>query len=154
MRGVALGAVALSLTGLALGCGSATGETDASSTADEIGTPTSRTAELAPTDGDGCPQGALPLGENPVSAAADVALTQESTKDEPQVTGATIAPDDSDRGPQARRQCGSEVWRRTVVVYITLRRYQHPPEISASLSERVDFVSRFKDGYRVWQLVH
>jgi hypothetical protein len=36
------------------------------------------------------------------------------------------------------------------VVYIDLRAY-HP---SASLSQRVSFVSRFGGGYRVWEIVH
>jgi hypothetical protein len=42
------------------------------------------------------------------------------------------------------------VWRRTVVVYITRRASGQ----SASLSESVLFVGRFRDGYRVWQVVH
>jgi hypothetical protein len=37
-----------------------------------------------------------------------------------------------------------------VVVYITLRAF-FP---SASLSERVSFVSRFRTGYRVWEIAH
>ena len=54
------------------------------------------------------------------------------------------------RGPEAKFECGARVWRRTVVVYITLRAFLP----SASLSERVVFVGRFKSGYRVWQVVH
>jgi hypothetical protein len=50
----------------------------------------------------------------------------------------------------AKTECGTQVWRRTVVVYITLRAFLP----SASLSERVSFVSRFRNGYRVWQIVH
>ena len=42
------------------------------------------------------------------------------------------------------------MWRRTVVVYITRRAFKN----SASLSESVFFVGRFKGGYRVWQVVH
>ena len=42
------------------------------------------------------------------------------------------------------------MWRRTVVVYVTLRRF----EPSGSLSENVFFVGRFRTGYRVWQVVH
>lgn len=41
-------------------------------------------------------------------------------------------------------------WRRTVVVYITLRAFLP----SASLSERIDSVGRFRGRYRVWQVVH
>jgi hypothetical protein len=37
-----------------------------------------------------------------------------------------------------------------VVVYITLRAFA----TSASLSERVDFVGRFRDGYHTWQVAH
>jgi hypothetical protein len=40
--------------------------------------------------------------------------------------------------------------RRTVVVYVTLRAL----EPSASLSEDVFYVGRFRPGYRVWQVVH
>jgi len=47
-------------------------------------------------------------------------------------------------------ECGARVWRRTVVVYITLRGFLP----SASLSERVSFVSRFRTGYRVWEIAH
>ena len=50
----------------------------------------------------------------------------------------------------AKAECGARVWRRTVVVYITLRAFLP----SASLSERVSFVSRFRTGYRVWQIVY
>jgi hypothetical protein len=50
----------------------------------------------------------------------------------------------------AKRECGVRVWRRTIVVYIDLRAF-HP---SASLSERVSYVSRFRTGYRVWEIVH
>jgi hypothetical protein len=42
------------------------------------------------------------------------------------------------------------VWRRTVVVYLTLRAF----EPSASLSQKVYFVGRFRAGYRVWEVVH
>ncbi len=40
--------------------------------------------------------------------------------------------------------------RRTVVVYITLRAMLP----SASLSQRVSFVSRFRTGWRVWEIAH
>jgi hypothetical protein len=68
----------------------------------------------------------------------------------PQVAAADLATGDRQRGPQAKYECGTRVWRRTVVVYITLRAFLP----SASLSEKVFFVGRFKHGYRVWQVVH
>jgi hypothetical protein len=42
------------------------------------------------------------------------------------------------------------VRRRTVVVYITLRAFKNSP----SLSEKVFFVRRFRNGYPVWQVIH
>jgi hypothetical protein len=66
------------------------------------------------------------------------------------VTAAELATWDRGRGPEARTECGSRVWHRTVVVYVTLRRFLP----SASLSEKVFFVGRGKAGYRVWQVVH
>jgi hypothetical protein len=63
---------------------------------------------------------------------------------------ATLATADRVRGQAARVECGLRVWRRSVVVYIRLRAFAP----SASLSERVDFVGRFRDGYHVWQVVH
>ena len=63
---------------------------------------------------------------------------------------AILATADRERGPEARSECGRRVRQRTVVVYITLRAFA----TSASLSERVDFVGRFRDGYHLWQVVH
>ncbi len=56
----------------------------------------------------------------------------------------------ADRRRGARFDCGTRVWRRTVVVYIKRRAFAN----SASLSENVFFVGRFPAGYRVWQVVH
>jgi len=70
--------------------------------------------------------------------------------DRPQVVSASFAPTDRGRGPEAKFECGARVWRRTVVVYVTLRAFLP----SASLSEKVFFVGRFRGGYRVWQVVH
>jgi hypothetical protein len=98
----------------------------------------------------GCPRGILPLETNSIGPAAAVALAKESAKARPLVVAAISAPGDRDRGPIARRQCGKTAWQRTVVVYIRLRAYAP----SASLSSRVDFVGRFKGGYKVWQVVH
>jgi hypothetical protein len=68
----------------------------------------------------------------------------------PQVVRADLATADHDRGGGARFDCGTRVWRRTVVVYITRRAFKN----NASLSESVFFVGRFNGGYRVWQVVH
>ena len=98
----------------------------------------------------GCPRGILPLERNSIGPAVATALAREDPKSRPLVVGATIATADRERGGIARRQCGATVWQRTVVVYIRLRAFGR----SASLSSRVDFVGRFKGGYRVWQVVH
>jgi hypothetical protein len=66
------------------------------------------------------------------------------------VTLADLATVDRGRGREAKFACGRRVWRRTVVVYVTLRAL----EPSASLSEKVFFVGRFRAGYRVWEVVH
>src|SRR5919198_171994 len=92
-----------------------------------------------------CPDRALRLTANSIAPATQVALAREKPSSRPQVTGASSAPTDLQRGATAKVECGARVWRRTVVVYIDLRAF-HP---SASLSERVSFVSRFRTGYRV-----
>ena len=71
-------------------------------------------------------------------------------KSQPLVVAAINAPGDPNRGPIARHRCGTTIWQRTIVVYIRLRAFGN----SASLSSRVVFVARFKNGYRVWQVVH
>ena len=98
----------------------------------------------------GCPRSALPLTANSIAPASRAAFAREKPGSRPQVTGATTAPADVQRGGIAKHECGTRVWRRTVVVYITLRAFLP----SASLSERVSFVSRLRTGYRVWQVVH
>jgi hypothetical protein len=97
-----------------------------------------------------CPRSALPLTANSIAPASDAALAREKPSSRPQVTGASFARTDLQRGATAKFECGSRIWRRTVVVYIDLRAF-HP---SASLSERVSFVSRFRTGYRVWEILH
>jgi hypothetical protein len=92
----------------------------------------------------------LPLTANAIGPASAAALRRERPADRPRVVSAALATDDRSRGPEAKFECGARVWRRTVVVYVTLRAYLP----SASLSERVVFVGRFKSGYRVWQVVH
>lgn len=97
-----------------------------------------------------CPRGALPLAANSIAPASRAALAREKPSSRGQVTGALFASTDPQRGGPARTQCGRRIWKRTVVVYIDLRAF-HP---SASLSERVSYVARFRGGYRVWQIVH
>ena len=97
-----------------------------------------------------CTRQLLPLTANSIGPAVVAALRREPASAGSRVVSADLATDDHERGPEAKFECGTRVWRRTVVVYITLRAYLP----SASLSERVDFVGRFKDGYRVWQVVH
>jgi hypothetical protein len=97
-----------------------------------------------------CPSTLLPLARNALTASKSAALHATSRAARPVVVSADRATADRDRGGEAKRDCGKQVWSRTVVVYLTLRAY----EPSASLSERVVFVGRFDDGYRVWQIVH
>ena len=92
----------------------------------------------------------LPLTGNPIAPSVRAALRSTRASDRPQVTSAELATWDRGRGPEAKAECGARGWRRTVVVYITLRAL----EPSASLSEKVFFVGRLKAGYRVWQVVH
>jgi len=97
------------------------------------------------------PRGLLPLtGTNPIAASVAAALRYEKPTYRPQVRGATLAIEDPGRGPQAKFSCGTRVWQRTVVVYV-LDRAMLPAE---SAAQRVYFVGRFHDGYRVWQVVH
>jgi hypothetical protein len=96
------------------------------------------------------PRGQLPLTANPIGPASTAALRYTNVSDRPQVVSAVVATADRERGGEAKFECGTRVWRRTVVVYITLRDFRP----SASLSERVLYVGRFKSGYHVWQVVH
>jgi hypothetical protein len=64
-------------------------------------------------------------------------------------TEAVLAPFDQDRGGYARK-CGSAVHTRTVVVYLEFPAMKP----SASLSEGVLLVSRFRGSYRVWAQLH
>jgi hypothetical protein len=95
------------------------------------------------------PRDLLPLTANPIGPSAKAAL-RYARSGKPQVVAADLATVDHQRGGEAKYDCGTRAWRRTVVVYITLRAFLP----SASLSEKVFFVGRFKSGYRVWQVVH
>lgn len=96
------------------------------------------------------PRGLLPLTANPIGPATKAALRYTRPSARPQVTAADLATVDHERGGGAKFECGARVWRRTVVVYVTLRAL----EPSESLSENVFFVGRFRVGYRIWQVVH
>jgi hypothetical protein len=122
-RTLAVGA----LVGLALTAGGASGST---------------------TAGAGCPRSALPLtGTNLIGPAAAAALHRVPASDRPQVRGAALAIADNLRRPPVKTQCGQRA-ARTIVVYI-LRRALLPAQ---SASQGVYFVSRFPNGYRVWQV--
>jgi hypothetical protein len=95
------------------------------------------------------PRGLLRLTANSIGPSTKAALRYVKSG-KPQVVAADLAAGDHQRGGQAKYECGTRVWRRTVVVYVTLRAFLP----SASLSEKVFFVGRFKRGYRVWQVVH
>lgn len=96
------------------------------------------------------PRGLLPLPANPIGPATTAALRLMTSLSKPQVISAALATVDHQRGGEAKFECGVRVWRRTVVVYVNLRAFKN----SASLSEKVLFVGRFKSGFRVWQVVH
>jgi hypothetical protein len=55
------------------------------------------------------------------------------------------------RGGAARTACGAEVFRRTIEVDVVLPRLER---VSASLSQLSYFVSRTREGWRVWQRIH
>jgi hypothetical protein len=97
------------------------------------------------------PRGLLPLtSANPIGPATKAALRYEKPANKPQVVSALLASRDDERGQEAKRSCGTRVWMRTVVVYVT-DRAALPAQ---SASQRVFFVGKFKTGYRVWQVVH
>jgi len=97
-----------------------------------------------------CPKGALRLGSAAVARAASAALRVEKASDRPRLLNAGLADHGGPRGEMVRGNCGSRVWHRTVAVEIDLRKH-HP---SASLSERVSFVARTRNGYVVYALGH
>jgi hypothetical protein len=86
---------------------------------------------------------------NAISPATAAARRERRTA-RPLVVSATSATANGQRGPAAKFDCGRRVWQGTVVVYFILRAFKE----SASLSERLDVVGRFKDGYQIWQIVH
>jgi hypothetical protein len=97
------------------------------------------------------PRGLLPLTvANPIAPATLAALRYTNATNRPQVVSAVMATMDRQRGAEAKFECGTRVYERTVVVYV-IDRAALP---SQSLAQRVFFVGRFKSGFRVWQIVH
>jgi hypothetical protein len=106
--------------------------------------------------GSSCPHKALILPADGVARAAAAALA------ELQDAGSSRKPSDvviesaarstfaGDRGGEVRHQCGRSVAARTVVVQALYPRLLP----SASLSEGVVFVSRFRHGFRIWEVAH
>jgi hypothetical protein len=101
-----------------------------------------------------CPKqarAALPLPGNAVAKAAEVALAEAPRRFKAINThGAKILRAELGEmdGKYLAHQCGERVQKRTVVV--ELRFPKMLP--SASLSAGTVFVSRFKSGYRVWEV--
>jgi hypothetical protein len=106
-----------------------------------------------------CPaqaKAALPLSAHATSKAAHAALAaalalyKELNVKGARVVWSKVASAAGPRDSEVVFQCGKAIQARTVVVEL-----RFPKEFpSASLSEGVLFVSRFKSGYRVWERSH
>jgi hypothetical protein len=106
-----------------------------------------------------CPRqakAALPLSAHATKKASQAALaTAPKRYKDLDVKGATVvwsklATAAGPRGEQVAFECGKRIQARTIVVEL-----RFPKELpSASLSEGVVFVSRFKSGYQVWEVAH
>jgi hypothetical protein len=97
------------------------------------------------------PRVLLPLsGNEPMAPFVRAAMRLERPSSRPLAGAARLATADRWRGPEAKYACGTRVWRRTVVVYVTERALLP----AQSASERVFFVGRVPSGYRVWVVVH
>lgn len=101
-----------------------------------------------------CPKDALPLPADAVARAADQARIEAPflyPRHGPAVVvSSAMAPYAGVRGSEVKRQCGSQAFRRTVVVELLF-----PKELpSASLSQGTVFASLFATGYRVWDVAH
>jgi hypothetical protein len=106
--------------------------------------------------GPDCPVGALVLPANATASAARAALAGAAHKYPglntagAKVVSAKPATAAGPRGVQVGRECGAKARARTVVVELRFPRMAP----SASLSQGVVDVSRFKTGYQVWAVVH
>ncbi|MGA2165772.1 MAG: hypothetical protein ABSH36_15075 [Solirubrobacteraceae bacterium] len=106
-----------------------------------------------------CPtraKAALPLSANATKKASQAALVAAPERYKGlDVSGATVvwskvATGAGVRGGEVAFQCGKTIQARTIVVEL-----RFPKELpSSSLSEGVVFVSRFKGGYKVWEVAH
>ena len=101
-----------------------------------------------------CPMKLLSLGANPIGPASRAALRAERPVDRPQIRDAAIASLNFDRSPQVTHNCGRRIAARSIVVTILRRAYQSGPKQSASLSQGVVVVGRFRSGWRVWDVLH
>lgn len=106
-----------------------------------------------------CPRqakAALPLSAHATKKAAQAALAAAPKRYKDlnvkgaKVVWSKVATAAGARGGEVAFQCGKTIQARTVVVEL-----RFPKELpSASLSEGVVFVSRFKSGYWVWEVAH
>lgn len=101
-----------------------------------------------------CPtQQAQPLPADGLAGAVFAALRQSRRvyrSRSVRITEAILASRDPYRGGYVRRNCGPRVRKRTIVVYL-----RFPSSLpSASLSQGVVLVSRFKGRYRIWARLH
>ncbi len=101
-----------------------------------------------------CPQRAkhaLSLPGDAVAKAAEAALAEAPAKFKAINTrGATIVTSELGEidGAYVAHQCGEAAQKKTVVVQLRFPKMLP----SASLSEGIVFVSRFQDGYHVWEV--
>jgi hypothetical protein len=113
--------------------------------------PSSRIA----ASGEGCPENALALPGEAVACAADQARIEAPALYEGiDARGVTVTAaywaTYGLRGAQVEVECGSSTVRKSVVVELFFPKMLP----SASLSQGTVFVSRFPDGYRVWEVAH
>ncbi|HEY3033569.1 MAG TPA: hypothetical protein VGJ54_02780 [Streptosporangiaceae bacterium] len=101
-----------------------------------------------------CPRHLLPLPPEAVARAADQARIQAPFlyrgSGPAVVVGSVLAPSAGPRGDEVSAQCGTRVFRRTVVVDLLFPKMLP----SASLSQGTVFVSRSGSGFRVWEVAH
>jgi hypothetical protein len=113
--------------------------------------------KIALTSSQSCPasaQGILPLRRDSVAKAAKRALVfakqPAGVKPRTEVMASDRSAFAGARGGEVEFMCGAKAARRTVVVQL-LFPWLLP---SASLSEGVLFVGRFRGGYQVWFVAH
>lgn len=97
-----------------------------------------------------CPEDPLPLSPDAIIEAADAVRKGIPTlyyglDTRRAIVSGEVASQNIVHGILAKQQCGEIVWHRTVVVYVGL-----PKAKEVSRSQWVVFVSRLKEGWRVW----